>query len=312
MDRNVISIVIVNWNSGPHLERCVRSLSSLPEGTQVLIVDNASTDSSLEFANAKEDGIIILRNNRNLGFAAAANIGWRTCRGDYILFLNPDIECLPESIGLLENTLRSDPSVWAAGGQLIGPSGSPQTGFNVRAFPTVKSVAAEMFFLDEIWSSNPWSGANYVEYAMEVDVDQPAAACLMICRKALETLDGFDEGFYPAWFEDVDLCRRIRTQGGRIRYQPRACFGHFGGYSLEKLTRLDFLKTFHRNQIRYFFKHHGSRSACRVRKLAIAGLILRSAISLAFPLIPKHSRTESASVFWHASRYLRLRQETSQ
>ena len=175
----------------------------------------------------------ILRNNRNIGFAAGNNLGWRASKGDRILFLNPDTECLPESIPRLEQTLISDHAIWAVGGRLVGPTGKPQFDFNVRSFPTIGSVASEMFFLDEIWPSNPWSHSVHPDDGGQpVDVDQPAAACLMVSRAALESIGGFDEAFYPAWFEDVDLCRRIRNQGGRIQFQPNACFLHHGGYSL--------------------------------------------------------------------------------
>lgn len=300
----MISVVIVNWNSGPFLEKCARSLLRNTHGTQIIVVDNASTDASLRFAQDLQGSIAILRNRKNLGFAAANNIGWQASNGTHILFLNPDIECFPESVDLLKKTLDADSAVWAAGGRLVGPSGRPQTGFNLRPFPTVRSVAAEMVFLDEIWPSNPWSGYGTVKYSLEADVDQPAAACLMVCREALEVIDGFDEDFRPAWFEDVDLCRRIRNEGGRIRYQPEAQFLHHGGHSLEKLSRQEFLESFHRNQIRYFRKHHGARSAARVRRWIIAGLLLRSAISIAYPLAPNLSRAASVKAFLNTARFI--------
>jgi len=298
----VISVVIVNWNSGSFLEKCVRSLLRNAPGSQIIVVDNASTDSSLSFAEGMQGSISILRNRQNLGFAAANNIGWQVSAGDRILFLNPDIECLPESVAGLEKTLNADSAIWAAAGQLIGPSGRPQTRFNLRPFPTVGNVAAEMLFLDDIWPSNPWSGTVNIDYESEADVDQPAAACLMLCREALEITDGFDEGFRPAWFEDVDLCRRIRNEGGRIRYQPKSQFLHHGGHSLDNLSRQEFLELFHRNQVRYFRKHHGTRSAGCVRRWITAGLLLRSIISIAYPLAPNLSRAASAKAFWNAAR----------
>jgi len=96
----------------------------------------------------------------------------------------------------------------------------------------------------------------------------------MVARTALDAIGGFDEIFSPAWFEDVDLCRRIRNQGGRIQYQPGARFIHHGGYSLRRMRRQDFLVLFHTNQIRYFNKHHGPRTASRVKRWVILGLLL--------------------------------------
>ena len=114
---------------------------------------------------------------------------------------------------------------------------------------------------------------------------------------------------FPAWFEDVDLCRRIRNEGGRIRYQPRARFFHHGGHSLERLPRKDFLEFFHRNQIRYFRKHHGPRPATQVKRLIVTGLFMRSALSLAFPLAPNLSRAAWARTFWDVARRISAQRE---
>jgi N-acetylglucosaminyl-diphospho-decaprenol L-rhamnosyltransferase len=298
----MISVVIVNWNSGPLLESCVQSLLRNAAGCKITIVDNASTDSSLHFAEPLKDRIRVIRNSRNLGFATASNIGRRAEEGDRILFLNPDAECLPGSMDRLVHTLDSDKQVWAAAGQLVSPSGQPQTRY-LRAFPSAGRVAADMLLVEKIWPSNPWSRPNCLSGdAFPRDVDQPAAACLMVTRTAMDAIGGFDEDFSPAWFEDVDLCRRIRNQGGRIRYEPQAKFLHHGGHSLTQMSRQEFLEIFHRNQIRYFRKHHGVRAAARVRHLIVAGLLLRSGLSLAIPAAPGKSRKAAAADYWKAAR----------
>ena len=299
----MVSIIIVNWNSGRLLENCVQSLIGNAAGCQIVIVDNASTDSSLTFLERTRADIPVLRNSRNIGFAAANNLGWRMSKGTSILFLNPDTESLHGSVELLDSTLSADNGVWAAGGHLVSPSGQPQSDFNVRPFPTVGRVAADMLFLDEIRHFSPRIRPRRVSPGNVVmDVDQPAAACLMVKRTALESAGGFDESFRPAWFEDVDLCKRIRNQGGRIRYVPGARFIHHGGYSLSRMSWQDFLESFHSNQIRYFRKHHGPHTAARVKKIVVLGLFLRSAISVAYPLAPGLSRLSSARAFWMAAR----------
>jgi N-acetylglucosaminyl-diphospho-decaprenol L-rhamnosyltransferase len=303
--RNVTSIVIVNWNSGSYLENCVRSLATNAQKSEIIIVDNASRDSSLHFAGEFRDRMEVLVNDRNLGCAAANNIGWRASHGERVLFLNPDTECFPEALEHLERTLDSDEAIWAVGGKLVDPSGTPQTGFNIRVFPSIGEVAAEMLFVDEIWPSNPWSGPNRRSGSSSaVDVDQPAGACLLVSRNALEAVGGFDEAFYPAWFEDVDLCRRIRLQGGRIRYQPEARFLHGGGHSLGQMSRQDFLESYHRNQIRYFRKHHGAQAANQVKRLIVLGLFLRSILSIAYPLVQNQSRMVSTRIFWKTARFI--------
>ncbi len=300
-----VSAVIVNWNSGPLLERCLRSLSADAPQREVIVVDNASSDNSLDFSAPFTGSISILRNPDNLGFAAACNQGWHRSRGELILFLNPDAEALPGSVDRLAQALQSDSSVWAAGGRLLSLDGVPQIGFNVRTFPTIGCVVAEALLLDEIAPSNPWTRAHRMtdwDHASLRDVDQPAGACLMVRRNALEKLGGLDERYRPAWFEDVDLCRRIRNAGGRIIFVPGADFVHHGASSLGRLGMQDFLESFHANRIRYFARHHGHQAASRVRTLTILGLRLRAVLSFFYPMARGHGRLASARIFRESAR----------
>lgn len=300
-------MIIVNWNAGPLLQRCITSLLEYGQGCEIIVVDNASEDRSLEFLAARETPIIVLRNDENKGFAAACNQGWRNSQGSMVLFLNPDTEGFRDSIPPLVCALDQDKEAWAASGQLISDSGQPQGQYAPLGFPTLASIRAEAYLLDEIWPSNPWARrgprmrlGNDAVYR----VDQPAAACLLVNRFALEALGGFDEGFRPAWFEDVDFCRRIRAQNGKILFVPKARFLHRGGISLQHLGRESFLRHFHSNQIRYFEKHHGNDIAERVRGIVIAGLYLRAGISLLYPLMPGSSRAECARAFCRIARHV--------
>ena len=301
----MISIVIVNWNSGGLLESCVGSLREHAAGCEIIVVDNASEDHSLDFL-ARFPDIVTIRNRDNKGFAAACNAGWRCGKGDLVLFLNPDTEALPGSLSRLAETLEHDSGTWAAGGRLTSLRGRSPVHFNARRFPTVASAAAEMFFLDEVWPGNPWT-ARYRPALLAgnsvVEVDQPAAACLMVRRSVLESLGGFDESFTPAWFEDVDLCKRLRDRGGRIVFQPAARFLHHGGFSVERLGYADFLKHYRRNQIHYFAKHHGPKAARKVRMMIGAGMFLRSVVSVMIPLAGRSSRLASWKIFWRAGCY---------
>lgn len=302
----MISVVIVNWNSGPLLERCVLSLMKYAEDAEIIIVDNASADFSLDFAARSQVPLVILRNEENLGFAAGNNLGWRKSSGEKILFLNPDTESRSGAVSALAHSMLKDSKIWAAGGKLVSPSGQRQHGFNVRTFPTLGSVAADMLLLEELWPGNPWTRRYRMsgwDHSSAREVDQPAAACLMVRREVLERLNGFDENFRPAWFEDVDLCRRIHDNGGRILFEPASEFQHHGGSSLKHLAREEFLRYFHTNQLRYFHKHHGEDAARRVRKLISAGMYLRAALSCVHPLIAGATRSESAKTLWRTARH---------
>jgi N-acetylglucosaminyl-diphospho-decaprenol L-rhamnosyltransferase len=302
----MISVVIVNWNSGPLLERCIDSLRKYAPDCEIVLVDNHSGDSSLDFVGRLDRHILLVRNHENLGFASAGKQGWRASQGDKILLLNPDAECLSGGIDALAQRLESEAAVWAVGGCLFDPAGVLQAGFNVRAFPTISAVAAEALLLDEIWHRNPWTRRYRMtdwDHRTRRDVDQPAAACLMVRRAVLETMRGFDEQFWPAWFEDVDLCKRIRDAGGRIVFEPGARFSHHGAASLRSLTQEEFLRFYHANQILYFEKHFGNEAAARVRRLVIAGLRLRALIAWTGAPLRGRAANSSARAFWRAARH---------
>jgi GT2 family glycosyltransferase len=298
----MISIVIVNWNSGKLLEGCIRSLAS--ESCEITVVDNASQDGSLDFLES-ETRATVLRSADNAGFGAANNRGWRNSRGNPVLFLNPDIEAFPGSISALSGVLIQDLEIWAAGGLPVDKNGKPQVDAYVKPFPTLGGVAAEMFFLEEIWPGNPWTrrvSTAKMEGTPVRTVDQPAAACLMIRREVLEELGGFDENFAPAWFEDVDLCKRIRDRGGKVVLHTGARFLHLGGASVARIGYEAFVKIFRRNQIRYFEKHGRPGTAKSVRRLLVAGMFLRASASLLVPVVPGATRIQSAKLFWGMAR----------
>jgi len=302
----MVSIVIVNWNSGQYLRQCLASLGAHAPECETIVVDNASHDGSLDMGCSVLPQARVIRSAGNLGYAAGNNIGWRKSQGELVLFLNPDVACRPGAVARLAASLGRDSSLWAAGGQLLDPAGRIQVGFNVRSFPTLGSVAADMFLLDEIWPANPWTRKYRMtdwEHDSPRRVDQPAAACLMVRRAALETVGGFDEAFYPAWFEDADLCRRIHHAGGFIGYEPEARFLHHGGASLKVMSLQGFLEAFHTNQERYFRKHYGERVGRRVRRLIVAGMRLRAALSLIHPPSGR-PRRESARAYWVTARRL--------
>jgi GT2 family glycosyltransferase len=164
-----------------------------------------------------------------------------------------------------------------------------------------------MLMLDELWPRNPWTRRyRMADWRLDTprEVEQPSAACLMVRRAALASLGGFDEIFWPAWFEDVDLCKRIRAAGGRIVFEPVASFLHQGASSLRALAPEEFLRAYHTNLIRYFEKHHGRARAAAVRRLVRAGLYLRAVVTAlgAAPAAP--GRSSSPRAYWRAARRL--------
>jgi len=257
-----VAIVIVTYNSGDDIQACLEACR--PCAASIVVVDNASTDSSPRWAT--------VANSSNTGFAGAVNQGIRASQEPLILILNPD--CRLD--GTLEplTALFDDPTVGAAGGLLLHGDGTPQVGFTVRRFPTWQNQVAEIAGLNRIWPGNPLNRSYRcldLDLTREQDVDQPAGALLMVRRTAWEQLSGLDENFHPVWFEDVDFCYRLRQNGWRIRYTPEVRATHQGGHSVNKLSWRCKQMHWYGSLLKYAEKHWSGRGE---RRVALALLLV--------------------------------------
>lgn len=267
-----IGVVIVTYNSGAEIGACLDALAG--SGAEVLVVDNASTDHTLAEVGSRDVRLIANRSNR--GFAAAVNQGFKALQQEFILLLNPD-SVVQSGLDALRDACAL-PGAAAAGGQLLNPGGEPQIGFMVRGFPTAASLALESLLLNRIWPNNPvnrrYRGLG-LDYASRIQVEQPAGAFLMIRRAVWLELGGFDEGFFPLWFEDVDFCRRAAERGYRLYYEPHAVAKHTGAHSISQL-KLEIRQVYwYRSLLRYSARHFSPGALRAVCLAVITGSILR-------------------------------------
>ena len=299
------SVIIVSHNSGSHLGSCLESLEQFPHW-KVVVVDNASTDDSVQNAqNIQTLGTRaqIIQNPRNLGFAAAINQGAKAAQGDVLLILNPDTVAAYGSVDQLARALQES-DVGAVGGRLSRRAGLPEIGFTIRRFPVLPSMLAELMLLNRLWRNNPWNRRYRcfdLDYTQDQDVDQPAGACLAFKREAWEQVGGFDERFFPVWFDDVDFCKRLRNAGWRIRYCPKAVFLHSGGHSVNSLSFIDRQSFWYQNLLRYFAKHHQLWEFNTLRAGVVAGLLLRALLSVAGFHAANVSVSVALRAYWNAA-----------
>src|SRR6266513_1683049 len=276
------SVIIVTYNSEEHIANCLKALAGKTEW-QIILIDNASVDSTIQRARESGVNLRIVSNRANIGFAAALNQGAKMASGEVLLILNPDVIITAGSLSKLVDTLSKD-EVGAATGMLVGRDGSPAVGFNVRRFPTLARMLAEVLLLNRLWKRNPlnreYRCLDFDHSALQ-EIEQPAGACLAVKRDVWESLGGFDEAFYPVWFEDVDFCLRLRLHGCKIIYGPAAVFIHTGGHSVNQLSFYDRQVFWYRNLLHYFAKHHSHRETTVLRFGVIIGVILRALLSLA-------------------------------
>lgn len=272
----------------------------------VIVVDNASTDATLAEVR-KRPAVQILAQAENRGFAGGANIGIAAAATPKVLLLNPDAEPVG---GLEALSLAVDGvSVGAAGGRLISSDGDEQRGFQYRSLPTPLTLAFEILGVNRVFPGNPVNRKYRHPMPTEAgDVEQPAGAFLLVHKEAWLTINGFDETFHPAWFEDVDFCKRLLTAGYRIRYVREAVVIHEGGYSFRNMEWREKQVQWYVSLLRYVSKHFSRLGRTLVCTSLLVALAPRALAGLwmerdAGPLVVVKR------VFWLACRHLAGRGE---
>ncbi len=224
-----------------------------------VVVDNASSDGTVDLVQAR-GGAKLIANHQNRGFAAAVNQGVREAGGsDLILVLNPDTELLAAVGPLIESAGRQG----LAAGRLVDADGNTQAGFTIRRFPTPASLAFELLGINRLWPSNRVNRAyRYLDRDLDQPgpVEQPAGAFLMFRQDLWKTLGGFDEQFYPVWFEDVDFCRRAVDAGYQIAYVPSVAARHRGGHSVSRISSRQRASYWCVSLLTYAAKHFRTRT----------------------------------------------------
>jgi GT2 family glycosyltransferase len=270
-----IGIVIVTYNSQAEIGPCLDA--ALATGADIVVVDNCSQDGTL--AEVTSRGVRVLANPTNRGFAAAVNQGFTVLDSPYVLLLNPDAVIL-RGLDAMRQACDLEGAA-GTGGCLVDAQDKPQTGFMVRAFPTPMALALEVLVLNRIWPGNPVNRryrASALDYSARTAVDQPAGAFLMVRREVWRELGGFDEGYDPLWFEDVDFCRRAAARNYVLFYTPEAVARHKGGHSVGSLAVQARSFYWYRSLIRYSARHFRPFAFRMVCLSVVAGSIVRGIV----------------------------------
>lgn len=273
-----LSILIVTWNSERWIERCLQSIPAACDGLEyeIVVADNASEDRTLSIVGTTRANV--LRSSTNAGFAAGTNRAVNEAKGRYLFLLNPDCELEPRALTRLYEFLQSHPQAAAAAPLLIDESGHSQRHFQLRRLPTLGNLAAQVLLLDKFFPKNP-ATARYRYQKLDLSeprrIEQPAAAALLIRREVVEDVGAFDEGFAPAWFEDVDYCRRLAERKKEVWVVPAARVTHYGGSSLEHMNFGRFTEIWYANMWRYARKWMRPGQAEGLRWVIILGMALR-------------------------------------
>ena len=252
-----ISIIIVNFNSGQLLEACIETVSSSDCACNVIVVDNASDDGSALFLEREARGggrLKLIKNQRNCGFAVAVNQGVACSSSEHILCLNPDCLIFPHTVRLLSDALAEDESTGIIGGLILDFDGSEQHGCRRREPTLVRSLAKALKRSGESNISVDMTRETIPD--RRVAVDAVSGSFFMMRRETFISVGGMDEKFF-LHFEDLDLCKRIRTNGKKVVFAPDISIFHYQGGSMP--TSKNFI-SFHKHKslLIYQWKHSGS------------------------------------------------------
>lgn len=258
MKKTRISIVIVSWNVKDLLKKCLESIFKYRGdlNLEVIVVDNASKDDTIEMIKKEFPKVNVIANNKNLGFAKANNQGILKSRSEFILVLNPDTEILESTLKNMINFMEQNQPVGIAGCRHLNPDWTIQA--SVRRFPGFWPLFFIFMKIAKIFPDIP-SVKKYLakdfDYKMTQVVDQVAGSFLMIRKKTIDKIGLFDENFF-IWFEEVDLCQRAKNAGWQVWYNANAKIIHHGGQSFKQQLTFKKQKLFFQSAW-YYFKKHG-------------------------------------------------------
>ena len=280
-----ISVVIVNYNAGLELANCVQSVIETESDLEVLVVDNASHDESIQQLSARcqnEKNLHVLKNKKNLGFAVACNQGSRAATGEFLLYLNPDCLVEPTTIPTLLRCLQDDSRVGMAGGLILNHDGSEQRGCR-RAIPTPWKSLVNSFGLSRLTRLNRKLFADFrldrePLPEKKVEVEAISGACMLVSREAYADVGPMDEGYF-LHCEDLDWCMQFRQRGWKIMFVPQARLFHSkGSCSVSRPVFVEWFK--HKGMVRFYRKFFADQYPRSMLWLVWSGIWLRFVLSL--------------------------------
>lgn len=301
-----LSIVIVNWNAGSLLRDCVRSIVEADRRGfkfgQVVIVDNGSTDGSLDGLASLALPLEIIKNTDNKGFAAACNQGMQGCRADYLLFLNPDTRLFADSLSvpLAFMEAAQNQSVGICGIQLIEEH--EEVSRSCARFPTPRMFFSKVFGLDRLLPV--FFQSHFMEewgHKESREVDHVIGAFFLVRRHLFEQLNGFDERFF-VYLEDLDFSLRAKKLGSASYYLADARAYHKGGGTSEQVKARRLFYSL-RSRILYGYKHFTPTQATL---LLVSTLCFEPLTRLTFNLLQGAFKSASETISGYLMLYRAL------
>ena len=246
-----VSVVVVNWNSKDLLKNCLDSVYQTINNLifEIIVVDNASTDGSLEMLERDFPQVIRISNQKNKGFGAANNQALAIMKGKYTLLLNTDALLTPHAVNKLWTFCEAESSAAIVCGQLLNADGSKQN--SMASFPSLLTLAANTSLLEYLFPKQ-FPSKRY-KHDKPIAVDSAIGACIMIRKKALDEVSFFDERYF-FFFEETDLAYTMHLAGWKTYHISDACIYHLQGQSIGNNARSRI--EFYRSRYQFLRKWH--------------------------------------------------------
>lgn len=222
-----LSIIIVTWNTAKITQKCVQTINKFLKNPEIIIVDNGSKDNTVELLS-KEKNVKIIKNNSNLGFSKANNIGLKHASNEYLLFMNSDMELIDNSIDNLLEYFKNKDNIGIIGPKFLNPDLTPQA----SVFPRQTILNA----FREFWLNQKNTYSKYTPNTKNpIKVWAISGGCILTRKTFFESIGGWNEKYF-FYFEDMDLCRKINKIGKDVIFYPQCQIIHRHGASGTKLA----------------------------------------------------------------------------
>lgn len=289
-----VSIIIVNWNTRDILKDCLNSVyeQTVKGKVEVIVIDNHSTDGSVEMIKKNFPQVTLIENSTNRGFAAANNQGMAIAKGRYVLLLNSDTIVLDNAIAKIVSFADAHVDAAVVGCRVLNPDGTIQP--TCFMFPSVLNLILSASYLYKLFPRSRFFGRERMSWWMRDDireVDVVTGCFMFVRREVIEQVGMMDELFFM-YGEETDLCYRFKQAGWKVMFASVGRIIHLGGQSTRQV-RGDMLVQQRISILQFIRKHHSCLKYRLARFLVIISLIMRMPVWIFIALFSRRRRKES-------------------
>ncbi len=287
-NKDLVSVIVVNFNAGTCLEQCLKSVLATNVEFEAIVVDNASTDKSVNILKEHDHtNLKVIWNKENVGFARACNQALQHAQGKYVLFLNPDCVILEKTLEDLVYILDQNANVGMIGPLIVNPDGSEQAGAR-RKVPTPKRSLMQTLGLGRVFPNEDFRLHRTPLPSKAVEVDAISGAFMLVRCKALQEVGSMDEGYFMHC-EDLDLAMRFKNAGWQILFVPNAKALHHKGVSSSERS-FPVLWHMHVGMLRFYKKFFQHKYPLPIMGLVYVGIWLRFSVLAASKLLKRGTK----------------------